>query len=100
MSLTERLFRHSRSCKQYLTPVVPTRHTDIFTRMQPPKDLVSLTCMSILNSIATFISLHHRATPLSDLTFTEEGNPDELQSSKELVNFAKRELICNIIREV
>jgi hypothetical protein len=44
--------------------------------------------------------LPYIATPLSDLTFTEDGNPDELQNSKELINFVKRELICNIIREV
>lgn len=28
----------------------------------------------------------------------EDGNPDELQNDKELINFAKREIICSIIR--
>ncbi len=37
---------------------------------------------------------------MSDLTFTEDGNPDELQNNKELINFAKRELIYNIIVQV
>jgi hypothetical protein len=44
--------------------------------------------------------LPYIATPLSDLTFTEDGNPDDLQGNKELINFGKRELICNIIREM
>ena len=39
-----------------------------------------------------------RATPLSDLTFTEDGNPDELESN--LINWAKRELICTIIQKI
>lgn len=50
--------------------------------------------------IKLFTDYWIRATPLSDLTFTEEGNPDELQNNKELINYAKRALICNVIREV
>jgi len=38
-----------------------------------------------------------RAVPLSDLTFTEDGNSDSLNNDPRVINFAKRELICEII---
>lgn len=38
---------------------------------------------------------------MTDLTFAEDGNPDTVPSSKDpavqLINFSKRELICQII---
>eukprot|EP01114_Cavostelium_apophysatum_P011471 TRINITY_DN2574_c0_g1_i1.p1 TRINITY_DN2574_c0_g1~~TRINITY_DN2574_c0_g1_i1.p1 ORF type:complete len:785 (-),score=212.30 TRINITY_DN2574_c0_g1_i1:43-2397(-) len=38
-------------------------------------------------------------TTLSDLTFAEDGNPDNLQDNKNLINFAKRELICKLVMD-
>jgi len=43
--------------------------------------------------------------PLSDLTFSEDGNPDLLPEDKkmkgvEFINFAKREIICKIIMDI
>ena len=39
------------------------------------------------------------AVYLSDLTFAEDGNPDYIDD-KNIINFAKREIICNIIRKI
>ena len=37
---------------------------------------------------------------LQDLTFIEDGNPNYLKKSKELINFAKRAKTAEVIREI
>jgi len=47
--------------------------------------------------------LPYLGTYLSDLTFMEDGNPDNIKgavSGKQLINFTKRELINNVIMEI
>jgi len=37
---------------------------------------------------------------LTDLVFTEDGNPNSLQGNEELINFQKRNLVCEIINDL
>lgn len=37
---------------------------------------------------------------LQDLTFIEDGNPDYLRKSNNLINFAKRQKVAEVIREL
>jgi son of sevenless-like protein len=37
---------------------------------------------------------------LTDLTFIEDGNPDFLKSSNQLINFSKRMKTADVIREI
>eukprot|EP01132_Coremiostelium_polycephalum_P000405 gene405-512_t len=62
--------------------------------------------MSSQSSFKNYRNCYKTVTPpalpylpviLSDLTFTEDGNPDKIGT---LINFQKRELICRIISEV
>lgn len=66
--------------------------------------------MSTDNNSRTYRDLLHQATPpvmpylglyLTDITFIEDGNPDNIESTGEkLVNFRKRELVFRVIDEI
>lgn len=104
----------SRNCSPILIHLALQKLTEICTKLRLRKDPACRTCTYTFSIIFLFIFRVFvvivffvtvnidfiRAIPLSDLTFTEDGNPDELHDDKSLINFAKRELICNIIRQV
>jgi hypothetical protein len=51
----------------------------------------------LLVLVLTLLLLGRRGIYLTDLTFIEDGNPDYISS---LINFKKRELVYDVIREI
>ena len=82
--------------------LIPVADRDVLKKLHSLMDSKKnfIKYRGLLRSVKDVACVPFFGVYLSDLTFTNAGNPDYLHGSKDLINFSKRSKIVDIIEEI